>query len=96
MTNNRHNKIVVRSIIFVGTILAGLGIWTSINHAPLLASSDPAAIITTNTPYTNPNFNNNDTFLKQSGVQTGPSVGGQSTPVQPAATRATRLRTRGS
>jgi hypothetical protein len=93
---SRHNKTVVRSIIFGGTILAGLVIWISINHSFLLASTDPTGNITTNTPYLNPNFSNNDTFLKQSGVQTGPSVGRQSTPLQPAPTRATRLRTRGS
>ena len=93
--NSKHsNKAIFRGVILGGTVLAGLCIWVSINHTALPVTSNLAAGIPATTSNANPNFNPNDGFLTQPGIQNGPS--GQSLPEQTAIIPATRLRTRGS
>ena len=91
MANIKQHKTVARGIVFGGTILAGLGIWTLINQASLPASSNQDANITTNLPSTATALSENIANLTQPGLQTGPSVSRpptltQPTPAQPTLT----------
>ncbi len=96
MANIKHNKMLARSIILVGTALAGLGIWTTVTHATLPSSNNSNAPVIAGSSNINSNFSENDTFLAQPGIQQAPNYGQQGGTTQPNSARAPRLRTRGS
>ena len=83
--NPKQNKSLARVFILLGTLAAGIGIWTAVNRVPVAASSGTTVQAVA---VTNPGFNANDAFLSQPQLQ--------SQPFQSQQTRSPRLRTRGS
>lgn len=95
MKNIKHNKVVARSIVLGGTIVAGLGIWIGVSHAALPNSSNLSATMAANVTPSGINFSVGDTFLTPSTVQNTSSIS-QSTTAQTTPAQTARLRTRGS
>ncbi len=96
MAGKNRSKTLARSIIVGGTVLAGLGIWTVISHAPSSSASNLPASTSADVPNINPNFSAGDTFLPQTNNQPGIASGQSQYPVQSAPNQYPRLRTRGS
>ncbi len=93
----KHNKWAARWAVVAASALASVGIWVAVTKSvqPSTAAPPDAITISSPAPTANPNFSNNDTFLTQVQVPTGPTAGRQ--PIAPAVPSVRpRLRTRGS
>ncbi len=86
MSNHKQNNMVVRGMVVLVSVLAGLGIWTVVNKPVQSSALSSNSAVVLPSQVTNPNFNYTDTFLTQ--------------PVQPSVqsntSRTPRFRTRGS
>ncbi len=82
MVNIKKHKIIARSIVVAGTLLASLGIWTSVANHPDFSQAtaqDPAPI----TADVSPEYSSDPGMLATTGDQTAPAA---PPPTQPLAT----------